>query len=213
VKATVHQWGDQWLNLAAKVMAYGFPASQVAKAINNVYKTNLTRNSVIGQINRRRAAGDERFLKLPDVEKISGKSLTFLFESWKNGIAANEIADYYGIHRNTVGKKAFEYGFDPRDQNFYSKSKKQERKVTREAEKGGFVYKPFKARDTFPNEKARGVSMLELNHNECRFVIGDGPYLFCGAPIEPGSGTSYCPTCHRIIYVPSQPSLKQARRV
>lgn len=213
MKATVHTWDDKWLKLAAKVMAAGLSADRVARAINNIYKTKLTRNSVIGRINRARAAGDDRFTKLPMAEKINGKSLNFLFEAWQNGISAVEIGDYYGIHRNTVGKKAFEYGFDPRPQDYSSKSKKAVQKVKKEAEKGGFKYTPYKARDTFANPDALGITLVELNHNQCRFIIGDGPYLYCGAPVEPGSGSSYCRMCHRVVYVPHQPKGSTNRRV
>lgn len=209
VKATIHKWDDEWLNIAVKVMAAGLSADRVAKAINNVHKTQLTRNSVIGRINRMRAAGDERFNNLPDAEKINGKPLTFLFQAWQNGIPSNEIADHYGIHRNTVGKKAAEYGFNPREQNHYIRSKDPDKKK----DKNGLNYKPFKAKNEFPNPEALGLELVDLKRNSCKFVIGDGPFYFCGVPLKPGSSSSYCPKCHRVIYVPSQPKVKEARRV
>lgn len=38
------------------------------------------------------------------------------------------------------------------------------------------------------------IPLEQLRSNTCRFPHGDGPYLFCGDPVQPGS--SYCPHHH-----------------
>lgn len=204
-KTVIHKWDEKWISLAIKVMSVGGSAERVAKAINHTFKTKITRNAVIGRINRQRAAGDDRFDRLPPAETINGRPISFLLRAWEDGISSVEIANYYDIHRNTVGKKAAEYGLPPRPMDHHAKAAKAIRVAKREAQPGGFVHKAFKARDTFPNPEAIGVDLEELRHNQCRFVIGDGPYSFCGAAIEPGSGSSYCRVCYGVVYVPSQP--------
>lgn len=200
MKAVHHEWNDKWLNHAVKVMAMGLSADRVAKAINNTYKVQLTRNAVIGRINRMRAAGDTRFDNLPPAEKINGKSLEFLFEAWTNGVGANEIADHYGIHRNTVSKKAAEYGLTPRSTEFVHNVHREKRGVKKPANVSANIYKPM---DKFMNPKARKVGFLELKCNQCHFPTGDGPFLFCGADVELGSSTPYCNICKSIVYRPS----------
>lgn len=201
VKTQNHKWDEKWLTLAAKVMAMGLSADRVAKSINNVYKVNITRNAVIGRINRMRAVGDTRFDNLPPAEKINGKSLNFLFEAWENGIGANEIADYYGIHRNTVSKKAAEYGLSQRTAEFVHNINREKRGAKKPAAVSANIYKPM---DKFINPNARKIEFLELKRNQCHFPIGDGPFLFCGADVELGSSTPYCSVCKSIVYRPSQ---------
>lgn len=204
-KTVVHKWDEKWIELAIKVMSAGGSAERVAKAINHTFKTKITRNAVIGRINRQRSAGDTRFDRLPPAETINGRPISFLLRAWEEGISSNEIANYYDIHRNTVGKKAVEYGLQPRSTDHYSKISKAIRKSKLEAKNVVVTNNVFKARNTFPNPDAIGANLEDLNHNQCRFVIGDGPYSFCGAPIDPGSGSSYCHVCYKVVYVPSQP--------
>lgn len=212
-KTVIHKWDEKWILLAIKVMSAGGSAERVAKAINHTFKTKITRNAVIGRVNRQRAAGDTRFDNLPPAETINGRSISFLLRAWEDGISSVEIANYYGIHRNTVGKKAVEYGLPPRPMDHFAKAAKAIRVAKREAQPGGFVHKAFKSRDTFANPDAIGVELENLKHNECRFVIGDGPYLFCGAAVDPGSGSSYCRVCHGIVYIPTTPKGSVNRRV
>lgn len=195
-----HEWNDKWLDLASKVLAAGFNMSQVASAINNVHKVNLTKNSVIGKINRAKASGDVRFTVQHEPEKLNGKPLNFLFEGWKNGLGTNEIADYYGIHRNTVAKKATEYGLDSRGYLYglqVLRSNKKEKKPD------SVKSAAYKCKNVFENPKARGVDFLELKHNQCHFPVGDGPFVFCGADVDPGSSTPYCNVCKTVVYRPS----------
>lgn len=207
VETIQHEWSDKWVDLAVKVMATGASAARVAKAINQVFNVQVTRNSVIGKINRLKASGDDRFDKLPPMEKIHGKPVSHLLSWWEDGMPSHEIGDYYGIHRNTVGKKAAEYGLEPRDPTFASKSAKAKRDANISPEKKReFIFKAFQPKNVFGSKNSRGVSLLELERNQCRFVIGDGPYLFCGLPLKPGSASSYCPDCHKIVYVPTQPT-------
>ena len=201
MKSDRHEWNEQWISQVLKVMSMGLSADRVAKSINNIYKVNITRNAVIGRINRMRAAGDTRFNNLPPAELINGKSLHFLFEAWVNGVGANEIADHYGIHRNTVSKKAAEYGLTPRTVEFVHKMHREKRGVKKPASVSSNIYKPM---DKFMNPKARRLSFLELKRNQCHFPVGDGPFLFCGADVDLGSSTPYCDICKSIVYRPSQ---------
>lgn len=50
------------------------------------------------------------------------------------------------------------------------------------------------------NHKFRAVPLLELRPGECRYPLGDGPFLFCGQPAI--AGESYCPHCWQITHAP-----------
>jgi len=41
--------------------------------------------------------------------------------------------------------------------------------------------------------------MTDLRPHECRWPLGDHPFLFCAAPATPG--VSYCPEHHKMAYV------------
>ena len=42
-------------------------------------------------------------------------------------------------------------------------------------------------------------TLLDLEHGECRWPFGDGPFLFCGDPAQDNS--SYCSGHHAIAWV------------
>lgn len=42
------------------------------------------------------------------------------------------------------------------------------------------------------------VKLIDLQHDQCRYAYGDGPFLFCGHPIEPGC--AYCPPHRALTY-------------
>jgi GcrA cell cycle regulator len=53
------------------------------------------------------------------------------------------------------------------------------------------------------NSKFKGVSILDLELGECRYPKGPLPaigYVFCGQPVKHGS--SYCPECHSVCWTP-----------
>lgn len=206
VKVIQHKWDDKWLKTAAKVMAIGGNMSQVAKAISQSYKVSITKNAVIGRIRRVKQSGNTIFDNLPPVEMINGKPITALLRFWNDGIPVNDIADHFGIHRNTVYEKAIGYGLSARDSGEALKSiheKSKDKRLTKRDP--NYVHPAFKSRDTFPNLSSVGIGIMELTRrNQCRFVIGDGPFMFCGAAIDPGSSSSYCRACHKVVYIPSR---------
>lgn len=194
------EWNEHWLSLAAKVLATGGSMDKIAQAINNVFGANITRNSVAGKISRCRAAGDVRFIKPYKPELLNGKSLDYLFKAWESGVGANEIADYYGVHRNTIPRRAVEYGLKKRTQKDILVAQKAKRDVKKPS---SVVFKAFQAKNVFLNPEARRVEFLDLKRNQCHFPIGDGPFLFCGADVDPGSSTPYCSVCKTVVYRPS----------
>ena len=53
------------------------------------------------------------------------------------------------------------------------------------------------------NKNFKGLSILELDLGECRYPKGPYPdigYVFCGQPVKHGS--SYCPECHSVCWTP-----------
>lgn len=193
------KWTEEWLKLAAKVLASGATMDRIADAINNVFNVKITRNSVAGKISRCRAAGDVRFTQKQKPDTLNGKPLDYLFKAWQNGVGANEIADYYGVHRNTIPRRAIEYGLRARTQKDILKSQREKRDAGKPARINHNIYKP---RNIFMNPEARQLGFLELKRGQCHFPIGDGPFIFCGADVKPGSDTPYCNICKKVVYRP-----------
>lgn len=189
-------WKDKWIEITAKIYAIGGTTDTIAKTLNSLYNTNFTKNSVIGKINRQRAAGDKRFLE-PKPEKVNGKPIQSMLQLWKEGVSSTDISERFGICRDTVSRKASEYGLKKRPVNHHAKKQKEARKEVKK-----FAFTPYKVANTFANPNALGLDLININHGQCRFAIGDGPFLFCGLPVEIGSSVPYCPDCKKIMYEP-----------
>lgn len=43
-----------------------------------------------------------------------------------------------------------------------------------------------------------GVSLLDLQPRQCRRVVAEAPYVFCGRPVA--HGTSWCDACAREVF-------------
>lgn len=52
-------------------------------------------------------------------------------------------------------------------------------------------------------------TLLELEDNDCRFPFGEGPFLFCGDPVQGRS--SYCAHHHDICWDRVRPVVAKAR--
>ncbi len=50
----------------------------------------------------------------------------------------------------------------------------------------------------------RGISLIDLEPNECRYPYGDGPFVFCGHPALECS--SYCAVHHALCWDKPKPS-------
>ena len=199
------KWRDKWVDIAAKIYAIGGTTETIAQTLNSIFGSKFTKNAVIGKINRQRAAGDIRFIN-PKPEVINGKPIQGLLELWKEGASSVEIADQYGVSRSTVGAKAAQYGLKPRPTNHTNKKQKEDLKKANK-----FTCEPFKSRNVFVSPKSLGLSLMDLSRNQCRFVIGDGPYLFCGLTVQEGSSVPYCRSCKRVMYQPRMPRMESVK--
>lgn len=54
--------------------------------------------------------------------------------------------------------------------------------------------------EDLPPPLSRDVSLLDLKAADCRWPLGDGPFVFCGQHAYDGS--PYCEYHHRLAYVP-----------
>lgn len=190
------KWKDEWIDMVAKNHAIGKTAEKIAFIINEAFKISMSRNSVIGKINRLRGMGDPRFVK-PTPEMLNGKPIQGLLDLWKEGVSSVIIGDQYNLNRTTVSKKAVEYGLKPRPQNHGAKLMAKERNKGKKV-----VTEAYTGMSKFINPNALSVSLLELGRGQCKFAIGNGPFYFCGLPVELGSSVPYCKDCKRIMYTP-----------
>lgn len=69
---------------------------------------------------------------------------------------------------------------------------------------------PFVCR-AVPDIEPRHISLLDLQHNDCRWPCGEGPFTFCGHPKAIGS--SYCPAHQTIARGEGTPAERAAHRI
>lgn len=69
---------------------------------------------------------------------------------------------------------------------------------------------PFVCR-AVPDIEPRHISLLDLQHNDCRWPFGEGPFTFCGHPKAISS--SYCPAHQTIARGDGTPAERAAHRI
>lgn len=73
------------------------------------------------------------------------------------------------------------------------------------------LYKMFVPRPADDlSERAKHITLLELEQQHCRFPYGLGPYTYCGHDVDP-SGGSYCPEHRSLCCVEVRPHAPKAR--
>ena len=123
---------------------------------------------------------------------------------YEEGLRTVLIAERIGRTRAAVNTKLLRLGIRP---------KMERQKSGVEAGLGSAIAaRQKRSREPyFPPLRAvpdyfRALTLDELPANGCRFVHGDGPFLFCGQPQQPGS--SYCAGCHPIVWVKREPRFR-----
>ena len=136
-----------------------------------------------------------------------------LIELYNDGWSYANIANDLGnTTRNAVAGKVMRLGLPSRTPS---------RRITatrsrRSRSKGPRQFRPKLQVAELPLETAKpaeflGLTLMELDHNTCRFPRGDGPnYFFCGQP--PKEGSPYCAYCHSIVYTPPSPAQVSRRK-
>jgi GcrA cell cycle regulator len=119
---------------------------------------------------------------------------------WADGKSAKQIAIELdcGITRNAVIGKVHRMGLSKRER---APAKPKNRRAESFVHKINSGWTPKKA-PTIPLPSVeppefRGLTFAQLEPYHCRYPRGDGPFLFCGQPIERGS---YCAHCNQITH-------------
>lgn len=131
---------------------------------------------------------------------------------WADGLSASQIAKHFsGLSRSAVIGKCRRLGLSlgdiqPNRPVREPKPRKQRRPSAKPVFNFGSLFgaypsdepaKPYVPKATEIVTVA--MPLLMLTDHRCKFAEGDGPFLFCGQPVKPG--TSYCPGHCSIVYL------------
>ena len=128
-------------------------------------------------------------------------ALVDLRRMWDEGRSCSLIAQALGLTRNAVIGKVHRLGLPKRKEVLLSRN--SERHYPKQRSKPKPEKVPTLARlfnsavaeagpimELPPDQSAFAVSLLDIQHNQCRWPVSDEPFLFCGD--EKWSGHSYC---------------------
>jgi len=175
-------------------------SSVVAEKMTGKYGFTINKNQIIGAANRNN-------IKLYRPENVNQHKVIWtedrvkqLKELWANNMPVNKIRFQLGISADAISKKAQVLGLPDRSASIVRQggglANKLRNKKTRKEPTLLFVSPTFVAKKSHEYK-----SFIELKNRDCRFIVNDGKpekYLFCGKKSKDGS--SYCETCHRIVY-------------
>lgn len=157
---------------------------------------------------------------------------------WATGLTCREIAGALGngISKNATIGKARRLGLEPRDPAVSSSSTNRKIPQTKRGNRPNrlahgdrrlsqvlrrkAIFAPAPAEPTPAAVSAPpaeptpyqflSLTLEQLEHGQCRYPHGEGPFLFCGAPSQENS--SYCPRCHSVSYGPFVATPEQIAR-
>lgn len=129
----------------------------------------------------------------------SDERTALLTRLWAGGYSASQIAaEIGGLSRNAVIGKIHRLDLPGREvkftspRGFLTREEKAERQAARRAKRESRPPQPVIA-----EPEARMVALLDLEHGDCRYPFGNGPFFFCGHPATHGS---YCKRHHRVTH-------------
>jgi GcrA cell cycle regulator len=151
---------------------------------------------------------------------------------WADGLSCSQIsATLGGVSRNAVIGKIHRLGLTEPAFKKQPKPEKKPRapKQTRERNRqgdhhavykivngGGGTQRVIQSRESAETVRLRcveiiprNITLAELKDTDCRYIAGDD-YLYCAHPARPGS--SFCPTHHALVWVPTKPRAQPARK-
>lgn len=131
----------------------------------------------------------------------SEKAVADLTQLWASGFSCSQIGVQLGLTRNAVVGKVHRLDLPQPE------GKKQANRPT------GIQYKKRAVAETILHcveIVPHGLSLMDLEPNDCRFPYGDGPFTFCGHPKQAGS--SYCAPHYHLTRQEPKPFLDKVMR-
>lgn len=121
-----------------------------------------------------------------------------LTKLWADGLSASQCAGIMGITRNAVIGKVHRLKLPARATRIPSDAERASRRAMFNERRSikqriSRVRKPPRevAPEPIPHE-ALMVPLMELKPDQCRFPLGESPFLFCGLPVADGSWCAHC---------------------
>lgn len=177
-------WTDERIDSLKRLCAEGKSASRIAGELGGV-----TRNAVIGKLHR---------LGLSTAVVVTGLTARWdearrerLKELWLADTPVKEIANLFGVSRETARTAAMEMGLARRTSEAIAFKKRiASRKVVK------FIIPRCEPVDAPPLH----IGLFDLTNETCKFPFGSSaPFTFCGHPIARGR---YCAHHAELCFVP-----------
>ena len=222
-------WTPEVVELMTKALELGATAQNVADEIHAAFGVRLNRNQVIGKAHRlklkfthdrdgRYVVGDVRHGDKKEVTGTKIKDNDLFTKMWTDGVPVKEMCEHFGVTDKSIRRKVTALGLQKREGfkiSGYRQSMKKKigNRVTAFSFTGAGQERQERQhynRDKFPNPNARGVPLLELKRNQCKFILGNGKasdFLFCAADVDEESPVPYCEVCSGIVYTHKPPIL------
>lgn len=215
-------WNKDNEELLTKLLNMGATSAQASEEIYNKFDMVFSRNSIISKAKRLKiefvikpgnkyVIGTVDYAQTYKIKKADNQEFT---KAWNNNVKVYELEQMFGIKRRSIFEKARRLKLSPRnvDKKFQSNLKlfSLEKDPTKKIPPITFN------RTKFPNPQALGLKFLEVQRNQCHFILGHektADFLYCAAPVDPESPVPYCPTCRAIVYVKPSVSIHKIQKL
>jgi hypothetical protein len=129
-----------------------------------------------------------------------------IIDLWQRGNSAQQIADKFGVTKNTIVGKVTRL----RDRGYDLRKREPPEQVVAVARRTSvpkpvIPWVPAAPVNPITETKTAHVigskRLMDLGIDDCRYIINDGQissFLFCG---EPKAGKTYCAAHHKLCYV------------
>lgn len=178
----VKTWTDEREQAARKLFDAGASASEISAELSNQFNTAISRNAVIGMWCRRGWTGSR--VKKPAKARQSAAPKR------ANDLAKRERAAII-VPPTAATEKV-------RIQRLVSAAHGSMRVIESSQQTVALLREV--------HVEPLNLDLIELQHGQCRYPFGDGPFRFCGHPVEPGR--PYCTPHHALcttVYARSTP--------
>ena len=130
-----------------------------------------------------------------------------LMQMWEENVPVGDIGYKLGISGSNVARAAASMGLPKRDLTQVRHQSTRMKIKMKAPPKAPGTISIERTMDKFLNPNAKKLKLVDLQHNSCRYIVGDTmtpDYRYCGAEVPVGYPVPYCEVCRKIVYYPAR---------